>query len=205
MTISKYHLNYSSYSEEEIQKRADEKESELKKIFEKISPQIKGRIVNIAVLGCGDKRLIGHHQKIFKKIIKKPVEITTFDISAEHLAGKKNIIQHDCILPLPNAPYDLVYAHVLLKFIETEKQWDLLKNSYDALKPGGLAIHLLDKEDYEVKEARLSNGLFSVPLDRWKVKLGEISIKYKEMPVKYGLALVILKKTNYEAGKNSKL
>ena len=71
---------------------------------------------------------------------------------------------------------------------------DLIKNSYDALEPGGLAIHVLDKEDYETEELKLLNGLFSVPLDKWRAKLDELGIEYKNIPVKYGLALVIIKK-----------
>ncbi len=62
-----------------------------------------------------------------------------------------------------------------------------------ALKSGGLAIHLLDVEDYETKEKKLPNGLFSVPLDRWKAKLTELGVEHKEVIVKFGLALVILK------------
>lgn len=95
---------------------------------------------------------------------------------------------------MPNGPFDITYAHVLLRFIETDKQWNLITNSVDPLKSGGLAIYLLDKEDYETKEPKLSNGLFSVPLDKWKAKLDELGIEHKEVPVKYGLVFVILKK-----------
>ena len=70
---------------------------------------------------------------------------------------------------------------------------ELIKNSYDALKSGGFAIHVMDKEDYETKEILLPNGQFAVPLERWKEQLNQIDAKYKEIPVKYGLAFIILK------------
>ena len=82
----------------------------------------------------------------------------------------------------------------MLRFVETEKQWNFIQNSYDVLKTGGLAIHLLDKDDYEIKTPLLPNGLFSVPIDKWKNKLTELGIEYSEIPVKFGIALIIFKK-----------
>lgn len=49
------------------------------------------------------------------------------------------------------------------------------------------------KEDYETKEWLLLTGQFSVPLDRWDKQLDEMFIEYKEISVKYGSALVIIK------------
>lgn len=193
MVLSKYHQKYSSYSDEEMQKRADEKEAELVSIFEKVSLDTDSNIARLAVMGSGDKRFVKHHQRIFEKFVGRTVEATTFDITVDHLVGAEHIIQHDCTLPLPNGPYDITYAHVLLKFIETEKQWNLIKNSYDALKDGGLAIHVLDKDDYSTSETKLPDGYWSVPLEKYKIKLSEAGIKFVEIPVKYGLAVVLIK------------
>lgn len=194
MTLTTYHQKYTEQPDAEILNRANEKRRELSAIFEQVQLKTADDITRVAIVGCGDKRFIKYHEEIFESFIKKPVEITTFDITVDHLAGEDNVIQHDCTLPLPNGPFDITYAHVLLRFIGTKRQWDLIKNSIDALKSGGLAIHLLDKEDYETEEPKLSNGLFSVPLDKWKAKLDELGIEYREIPVKYGLALVALKK-----------
>lgn len=194
MSLSPYHQKYSHQSDAEIANRANEKKLELSEIFSQAKLETASDPVRIAVVGCGDKRFIQHHKEIFESFLQRAVEITTFDIVIDHLEGEENVIQHDCTLPLPDGPFDITYAHVLLRFIETEKQWDLIKNSIDALKVGGLAIHLLDTEDYETKETKLSNGLFSVPLDRWKARLTELKIEYKEISVKFGLALVILKR-----------
>ncbi len=193
MALSKYHQKYADYSDEEIKNRVKEKRDELFQIFEQIKLNTKSDIVKIGVLGCGDKRFIEYHKKIFAEFITQPLQITTFDITIEHLKGGENIFEWDCTLPLLDIPFDITYAHVLLKFIETEKQWDLIKNSYNALKSGGFAIHVMDKEDYETKELLLPNGQFSVPLDRWKRQLDNEGIEYKEIPIKYGLAFVILK------------
>ena len=194
MTLSTYHQKYTDQPDEEILNRANEKRQELSEIFAQAQLKTTDELARIAVIGCGDKRFVKHHKEIFESFVKKPVEIITFDITIDHLEGEQNVIQHDCTLPLPNGPFDITYAHVLLKFIETEKQWDLIINSYDALKSGGLAIHVMDKEEYETKELILPNGQFAVPLERWKKQLKEMGIEYKEVPVKYGLALVILKK-----------
>jgi len=194
MTFSTYHQKYIDQSDEEIQRKADAKKQELVAIFNEVSVNADSDPVRVAVFGCGDKRLIAHHKRIFEQVLKRSVEITTFDINIDHLAGESNVFQHDCILPLPNRPYDITYAHVLLKFIKAEKQFNLLKNSFDALKPSGLAIHVLDREDYETVNPKLLDGLWAVPLKQWKEKLTELDIKFKEIPVKYGIALVLLRK-----------
>ncbi|HAU65828.1 MAG: hypothetical protein A2017_17610 [Lentisphaerae bacterium GWF2_44_16] len=193
MVLSNYHQKYSSLPDEEIAKRANEKRIELVEIFNRLSLSSDSTPIRIAVLGCGDKRFVKHHKDIFQNLLQKPVELTTFDISVDHLNDEEDIIQHDCTLPISNPPYDITFAHVLLKFIETEKQWELIKNSIDALKNGGLAIHVLDKEDYETEGTLLANGQYVVPLERWKQKIKKLGLECKEIPIKYGLALVIQK------------
>ncbi|MBP7805081.1 MAG: class I SAM-dependent methyltransferase [Candidatus Pacebacteria bacterium] len=194
MALSPYHQKYTHQSDAEIENRANEKKLELSEIFAQVKLETTSDPVRIAVVGCGDKRFIQYHKEIFESFLQRAVEITTFDIVIEHLDGEENVIQHDCTLPFPGGPFDVAYAHVLLRFIETKKQWDLIKNSVDALKMGGLAIHLLDTEDYETETPMLSNGLFSVPLKKWEAKLDELGIEYRKIPVKYGLAFVVLKR-----------
>lgn len=193
MTLSSYHQKYIDQSDTEIQKRILAKKEELDEIFSHAALETRNSPVQIAVLGCGDKRFTSGHKEIFASALGKPVEITTFDITIDHLLGEENVFRHDCTLPLPHGPFDITYAHVLLRFIETEHQWDVIKNSFDALNPGGLALHVLDREDYETKTPQLSNGLFSVPLERWKTKLDDLGIKHQQIPTTYGLALVIQK------------
>lgn len=198
MTLSTYHQKYSEKSDEELAKRADVKNQELKQIFAQVKPLTNNNPLRIAVMGCGDKRFIRYHKRYFSEQLEKEVELTTFDITTDHLAGEENVILHDCSLPLPNTPYDITYAHVLLKFIPTEKQWDVIINSYDALSAGGIAIHVLDPEDYSGNQ--LPDGLYSVPLQDWEDKLKENDIDYKKIVLKSGpnqnmeaLALLLMK------------
>jgi len=193
MSLSSYHKKYADQNDEEIQKRVKAKARELADIFRTVSLKTDSDPVRLAILGCGDKRFIPHHERIFGQTLKREVEATIFDITVDHLRGEPNVFRHDCTLPLPNPPYDITYGHVLLKFIETEKQFDLLKNSFNALRPGGMAIHVFDRKETETKDSKLPDGSWTVPLERWKEKLTSLGIKYNETPVKYGLALVLLR------------
>ena len=193
MALSDYHQQFTVKSNEDIQRRIDEKEQELIQIFESVQLSDDSGVVRVAVLGCADKRLIQGHKRIFEKVLNKKVELTTFDLSVEHMLGEENIVQHDCTLPLPNTPYDITYAHVLLKFIPTEKQLDLIKNSFAALNSGGIAIHVLDKMDYETISPKLPDGYFTVPLADYKLELTKLGIEFREISVKYGIALVLLR------------
>ena len=193
MVLSKYHQKYKDQSDKEIQQKVEAKEQELFSVFDKVSLNTNNDLIRLAVLGCGDSRFVNYHKIIFEKVLKRKVKVTTFDITIEHLPGEQNVFEHDCTLPLPNPPYDITYGHVLLKFIETEKQWNVIENSYNALCSLGLAIHILDKEEIETKEKLLPNGQFSVPLNRWKKQLDKKGVKYYGMPIKYGLAFVIQK------------
>ncbi len=193
MTLSAYHQKYANQSDEELERRVKVKEEELRTIFEKVKLQTDGETVRVAVLGCGDKRFVKAHKKLFEQFTKKSVELTTFDITIEHLQGEENVIQHDCTLPLLNPPYDITFAHVLLKFIETDKQLGVIKNSYNSLKPGGFAIHIMDNEEIETKEKILPSGQYAVPLQRWKELLNQEGITFSEIPLKYGIAIVVIK------------
>ena len=73
---------------------------------------------------------------------------------------------------------------MLLKFIEKEKQWDVIKNSFDALKESGIAIHILDKEDYESRDVSINEKV---------KKLKELNIDFIEIEINYGKALVLQK------------
>jgi len=194
MTLSPYHQKYTDQPDDELKRRADAKEQELASIFQEVSLNTESDPIRLAVLGCGDKRFVALHKRIFEQVLKRNVEVTTFDITIDHLAGEPNVFQHDCTLPLPNPPYNITFAHVLLKFIETEKQFDLLKNSFDALKSGAVAIHVFDEEEVKATSPKLPDGLWAVPLEKWKQKLTELGIEYKEIPLKYGPALVLLRK-----------
>lgn len=52
---------------------------------------------------------------------------------------------------------------------------------------------MLDTENYSEPEKVIDSGCHSVDLDSIKVSLDEKGIKYREIPIEYGLALVLLR------------
>ncbi|HBO73690.1 MAG TPA: hypothetical protein DD653_03245 [Marinilabiliales bacterium] len=181
MPLSEYHNKYIKRTDEELQRRISVKEEELRKIFSELSYKPTSSKVRVAVLGCADRRFVKGHKDIFEKLLSNPVVLTTFDITTDHLQDAEGAVQHDITEPLPNPPYDITFGHVVLKFIETEKQWAVLKNSYNALCAGGIAIHVFDEEDVTTDSVRQTDGYFSVPMERWKKLLTENKIKFHEM------------------------
>jgi hypothetical protein len=190
MAISEYHKKSQQYSDSEIQERADCKEKELEAVFDKAPLKTGGDVVSVAVLGCIDKRYIRQHKRIFEKLLKRPVELTTFDITIEHLEGGSGVIQHDCTKPLPKGHFDITFAHVFLIFIPTEKQIEVIRNAYQALEKDGLSLFVLDREDYE--EPDRDKGYF-VPLERWEDEMIKEGIDFQYVPNKYGKTLVLSK------------
>jgi ribosomal protein S18 acetylase RimI-like enzyme len=185
--LSPYHQKYLNRTSKDIAEIITDKEFELKQIFDAIKylptkPQLK-----IAVLGCGVKYFVEAHKIIFKKLLKVDVDITTFDLTINHLIGEEGIVQHDCVLPLPDGPYDIIYSSILLKFIATEKQWDVLINSYKALNDGGIAIHLLGDENANAIDRKL--GYNDVPLHKLRDKINRAHFKFKETHVLTGQKL----------------
>jgi hypothetical protein len=191
--MDQYHQQYTDQTDIEISRKVKEKEDELNIILKQFPHKTDIQAFRIAVMGCGDKRFVSLHKNIFEKVLQKPVRITTFDITVKHLQGEENIAQHDCTKPFPNPPYNLTYAHVLLKFIPPEKQWDIIINSYYALAKGGIAIHILDNEEIKSGEKLLKNGLYGVNLNFLEDKLKKEKINYQEIALKYGKALILLK------------
>jgi tRNA G37 N-methylase Trm5 len=118
-----------------------EKEEELLRIAE-LDGYKTEQLSKIAVLGVADNRHVQGHRDLFSKILGHAVDINTFDITTEHLSGETQVYAQDVTEAIPYGPYDIVYSHVLLKFIPKEKQMRVIENSVAALKHGGIAIHV---------------------------------------------------------------
>lgn len=183
--LSEYHEKYRTKPDEELARRIEEKEKELILIKAATHPVFGSSPITIAVMGCGDKRFVQGHREIFAGVFDKPVAINTFDITIDHLAGEDNVFQHNCTEPLPYGPYDIAFAHVLLRFIPKDSQWKLVQNSYCSLKPGGMAIHVLDPEDYESTEM--------VDLPMLEKQLAGEGIRTQKVSLSIGMALILLK------------
>lgn len=181
MTLSAYHQNYLSRSDEELARRANVKEMELVKIFARSPFVLVSDPVRVVVLGCADHRMVSAHKRIFEKLLGKKVELTTFDVTTAHLAGEEGVLQHDLTTPFPGAPYDIAFGHVVLKFIETENQWNVIQNSFDAIGSGGMVIHVFDMEEIEATTERISQGCYALPLERWKKSLDNAGVAYQDL------------------------
>lgn len=186
MKLSEYHQKFAGQPDAEIDKKVAAKRDELVAVFKAAPTVFENHSIRVAVLGCGDKRFVKKHKELFEAVLHKPIMLTTFDITTDHLVGEDGVVQHDCTVPLPGGPYDIAYAHVLLKFIDQSKQLEVLRNSYAALSEHGLAIHVLDAEDYRGEHP-------VVQLDQYKQQLTDESISFTEVPVQYGIALVLTK------------
>ena len=80
MKLSPYHEKYASRSDEDMQMRADVKEEELRLIFDRTGVDSASDTLRVFIVGCGERRLVGHHKRIFEKLTGKSVEQTTSDI-----------------------------------------------------------------------------------------------------------------------------
>ncbi|HWQ99895.1 MAG TPA: class I SAM-dependent methyltransferase [Candidatus Methylomirabilis sp.] len=183
---SAYHEDYAKKTDADITHRVHVKELQLRQLFMTLgTPQFLSPTVRVAVLGCADKRYVSLHERMFSSLLQKPVALTTFDITVEHLAGEKGVVQHDATLPLPGGPFDVTYSDILMRFIEPAKQIAALKESYDALVPGGLAIHLFGVEDYDPPPGYVPvPGTFRVDLNLLQFELTKMNIQFMEMPVR---------------------
>ncbi len=178
MALSAYHRDYTKKSDEELANRMRFKEQDVAEAL-KLSGYVPARKpMRVVVLGCADKRYVKLHKEIFEKQLDEPVDLTTLDISIEHLQGETGIMRHDVAKPLPNGPYDIAFAHVLLKFIETEQQWLVIKNAYEALRSPGLAIFVFNEKETTAAGPKMPDGFYAVPLERWKRRLEKEGIKF---------------------------
>jgi len=173
--------------EAEILSRVQVKEIGLRQVFATLGYQVPSKPeLRVMVLGCADARLIEHHRRIFSSILGKPVELSTIDITVEHLAAGLGVVQHDATEPLPGGLYDVIYGDVLIRFIDPAKQFAALKNSYDALAPGGMAIHIFAQEDFDPPaDYQPVPGTHPVDLNALQLELTKAGIFYLEVPLHY--------------------
>ena len=189
--ISEYHAKYQSKSDDEIVKRARERFNELTRAFSAAPLDTASDPVEVAVMGCGDKRFVAHHKDMFARILARNVRVTTFDIEVDHLAGEENVIQHDCSQLLPGGLYDVTFGHVVLPFLAPDKQLDMIAAGYNALKQGGIQIQALDPMNYDDTSTPLP-GLHRVDLGSVKRKANQLGARVIDVGLDIGVAIVIV-------------
>jgi hypothetical protein len=195
MNLSPYHQRYAAEPDAQIAARLEAKDKELATVFATAGkPPDRFEPARVAVLGCGERRLVLGHRRLFEQHLGRPVKLMTFDITLEHLEGEEDVALHDVTQPLPNPPYDITYSHVVMKFIETEKQWEVIRNSFNPLVPGGMAIHFIGNEEIEAVGPVMPDGYYAVPLKRWTAALTKAGADWQVVPVEHGVALAIRRK-----------
>ncbi|HJV33307.1 MAG TPA: hypothetical protein VJ694_04740 [Patescibacteria group bacterium] len=168
--LSAYHEKYARRSDEDIALRAKVKEAGLTEVLAKSGYRAAASPVRVAVLGCAERRFVRHHRDIFARLLGAPVELTTFDITTEHLEGEEGVVRHDIAEPLPGGPFDVAYGDVVLKFLPEGDRLPSLVRAYEALRAPGIVIHILDDED-------------ALPAEAWKAALEARGIACGIVPI----------------------
>lgn len=142
--LQAHYKEYASQPDKWVSNMEITKKSIVKYIIEAMTFKPKTESVKVVVLGASDKRYIPIHKRIFEEILKKDIQMNTFDVDVVHLGGKsKSVVEHDVTKTFPNAPYDIIFSHELMKFLTPEEQIQVMKNSYHALSNNGLAMHIM--------------------------------------------------------------
>lgn len=141
--LLKHYKEYASQPDDWVFNMEQTKRSIVAHILDVIRPSNLVEPVKVTILGASDKRYVPIHTRIFSKLLGKKVVLVTLDIDAKHLGGGKDVIEHDVTKPFPNAPQTVIFSHELMKFLTAEEQLKVLKNSYDALGIGGVAMHIM--------------------------------------------------------------
>ncbi|MAG02894.1 hypothetical protein CMI42_06155 [Candidatus Pacearchaeota archaeon] len=142
--LEKHYLEYSTRSNDRIKDRERAKKSIVRQVLSKMNFKIRNENIKIVVLGASDERYISVHRRIFEEILRCSIDIVTLDIDTKHLGGEsKTVISHDVTKPFPNVFYDIVFSHELMKFLSPNERLAVIRNSYEAIGDGGIAMHVL--------------------------------------------------------------
>ena len=149
--LKAHYKEYASQHDSWVNNMRNVKKSIVQTVFGKVSFCPGGEPLRVAVLGASDKRYIRIHKGVFTEVTGKAVEVTTFDIDTSHLSGEEGVVHHDVTRPFPKK-FDLVFSHELMKFLEPEKQAEVIKNSHYSLSPGGFSMHIIHSPSIEGTE-----------------------------------------------------
>ncbi len=184
--LSPYHKAYAAQSDDEIAQLAEIKLLEFRKLFIELgAPVFTSPMVRMAVLGCGDRRLVAHYQRIFKVLFGSAITMVTLDKTVDHLEDASGgILRHDVTNPLPNGPYDFIYANILLRFIKPARQVDVIANAFDALAPGGWALFIFQQAEIDPPEGFMPpEGTYPINFNALQFELSKRKISFMEVPL----------------------
>jgi len=142
--LKAHYAEYASQPDEWVENMEATKRSIVEQGLEKMKFEANTDPVKVVVLGASDKRYIPIHQRVFRNAVRRAIKMCTLDIDADHLGGEsEDVVLYDVTKPFPNAHYDIVFSHELMKFLTPEEQFQTIENSYQALGKNGLAMHIL--------------------------------------------------------------
>jgi hypothetical protein len=142
--LESHYAEYASQPDEWVANMQITKRSIVEYVLDQMKFEAVHEPVKVVVLGASDKRYIPIHQDVFQSILHRAISMVTFDLDINHLGGEsKDVISHDVTQLFPDAPYDIVFSHELMKFLTPSEQLQTIKNSYQALGENGLAMHIL--------------------------------------------------------------
>lgn len=142
--LESHYAEYASQPDEWVANMQITKRSIVEYVLDQMRFEAVHEPVKVVVLGASDKRYIPIHQDVFQSILHREISMVTFDLDINHLGGEsKDVISHDVTQLFPDAPYDIVFSHELMKFLSPGEQLQTIKNSYQALGKNGLAMHIL--------------------------------------------------------------
>lgn len=153
--LSLHYKEYGSQPDSWVNNMAVTKRSIVAHILSETSLAMQHIPVRVVVLGASDKRYVPIHKKIFEELLGSEVDMKTLDLDTHHLDGTEGVIEHDVTKPFPKVPYDIVFSHELMKFLSADEQKHVVINSYNALREGGLAMHIMHEPSIKgTKELR---------------------------------------------------
>lgn len=142
--LKAHYAEYASQPDEWVENMEATKRSIVEQVLELMKFEDSSDSLKVVVLGASDKRYIPIHQRVFENATHRSIQMSTLDADADHLGGESDaVILHDVTNPFPDAPYNIVFSHELMKFLTPEEQLQTIINSYQALAQGGLAMHIL--------------------------------------------------------------
>jgi len=139
--LQKHYHEYASQPDGWVNNMEKTKRSIVKTVLKQVPVGTRSS-PRVVVLGASDRRYIPIHKRIFSELLGQYVEMITFDLDRQHL-GTAGVVKHDVTKPFPNGQYSLIFSHELMKFLTEEEQILTIKNSYDALQAGGVAMHIM--------------------------------------------------------------
>ncbi len=183
--LTPFHQSLADRSDAEIAERLRVKEMQLRQVFTAVGlPSSTVSPARVGILGCGDKRFIPGHQQIFERVLERPIQMTTFDITVDHLQGAESGVErHDITQPLSHPPYDVLYSDTVIRFIDPAKQALPLVHAGDALAPGGMAVFTFGVEDYDPPQGYTPPaGTHPVDMIAIQMELSKRGVAFMEVP-----------------------